>query len=173
MQRRALVPLLQQTETRSSLMRYRMFTYAIPPPEAPDDLNRFLASEKILSTRAEVVAKGGAPYILFVVEYLESGKTKDQREPRVDYREKLSEEDFQAFSRLRDIRKSIAEREGVPVYAVFTNAQLAEMVEKRVRTGIDLQAIAGVGRGKADKYGAEFLAACAEMLPAAGSEEAP
>ena len=145
-------------------MRYRMFTYPIPPPEAPEDLNAFLASEKILSTRSEVVVNGGVSYILFIVEYLESGRSGNQRTPKVDYREKLSDEDFQVFSRLRDLRKAIAEQEGVPVYAVFTNAQLAEMVEKRIQTHEGMLAIAGIGQGKVDKYGKEFLAVCAELL---------
>jgi len=33
---------------------------------------------------------------------------------------------------LRSFRKTLAEREGVPVYAIFSNAQLAEMVTNKV-----------------------------------------
>jgi hypothetical protein len=37
----------------------------------------------------------------------------------VDYKEVLKPEEFEVFSRLRDWRRSVAEKEGVPVYAVL------------------------------------------------------
>jgi hypothetical protein len=140
-------------------LRYRVFTYGIPPDEELTDLNNFLASRRILSVRHELVGRDGKPYLLFVVEFLESGMSQKipERPPKVDYREKLSEQDFEIFSRLRDLRKEIAEREGVPVYSVFTNAQIAEMVVRRVKTLTALQGIPGIGEGKTEKYGGEFL----------------
>jgi hypothetical protein len=50
----------------------------------------------------------------------------------VDYKEVLNEADFAVFSRLRDLRKVIAEKEAVPAYAIFTNEQLAAMVTGKV-----------------------------------------
>ena len=44
---------------------------------------------------------------------------------RVDYKEVLSPADFALFAKLRDWRKATAEQEGIPVYAVLTNEQLA------------------------------------------------
>lgn len=147
-------------------MRYRVFTYTIPPPEEPEDLNSFLASKKILSVRSEITVKGNTPYLMFIVEYLESSKGSGTGgKPRVDYREKLSDEDFQIFSRLRDLRKSVAEKEGVPVYGVFTNAQLAQMVENRTRSAGDMLEISGVGKGKVDKYGQKFIELITELMP--------
>ena len=148
-------------------MRYRVFTYGIPPDEELTELNNFLASRRVLSVRHEMVEKDGTPYLLFVVEFLESANANKplDRPPKVDYREKLSEKDFDIFSCLRDLRKEIAERDGVPVYAVFTNAQIAEMVERRVKTMIALKDIPGIGEGKSEKYGAEFLRLCTKLLP--------
>ena len=37
----------------------------------------------------------------------------------------LKPEEFEVFSRLREWRKAAAEKEGVPVYTVLTNEQLA------------------------------------------------
>jgi hypothetical protein len=60
------------------------------------------------------------------VEYLEGpalsgpGKTRGGK-PRVDYKEVLSPADFALFAKLRDWRKTTAEKEGIPVYAVLTN----------------------------------------------------
>jgi hypothetical protein len=38
----------------------------------------------------------------------------------VDYKEVLKPEEFEVFSRLREWRKGVAEKEGVPVYTVLT-----------------------------------------------------
>ena len=50
---------------------------------------------------------------------------------RIDYRDVLSEADFAVFKRLREWRKQVAAAEGVPVYTVFTNEQLATIVTTR------------------------------------------
>lgn len=69
----------------------------------------------------------------------------------------LKPEEFEVFSRLREWRKGMAEQEGVPVYVVFTNEQLAEMVKKRVSTKAGLKEIEGVGDARVEKYGAAVL----------------
>ena len=45
----------------------------------------------------------------------------------------------------------------MPAYALFTNEQLAEMVQRRVRTLAALREIAGVGEARIEKYGEDFL----------------
>src|SRR4051794_14851410 len=75
----------------------------------------------------------------------------------VDYRERLKPEDFAVFARLRDLRKEIAQAEAVPVYTVFTNEQLAQMVQMRATTRAALEQIAGVGDARIEKYGARVL----------------
>jgi superfamily II DNA helicase RecQ len=75
----------------------------------------------------------------------------------VDFKEVLSEAEFAVFARLRALRKQLAEAEGVPAYALFTNEQLAEMVQQRVSTATGLRQIAGVGEARVEKYGPAFL----------------
>ena len=48
---------------------------------------------------------------------------------KVDYKEILTPEQFAVFARLRELRKEIASREAVPVYTIFTNEQLSQMVQ--------------------------------------------
>ena len=43
------------------------------------------------------------------------------------------------------MRKELAEKEGVPAYALFTNEQLAEMVQRRVGSLTAMKEIEGVG----------------------------
>ena len=83
------------------------------------------------------------------------------RPGKIDYREVLSPEDFAVFARLRQLRKEIAQAEAVPVYTIFTNDQLAQMVQSRATTKAALEKIAGVGDARIEKYGPrvlEFLA---------------
>ena len=49
----------------------------------------------------------------------------------------------------------IAKDEAVPVYMVFTNEQLAQMVRRRPSKA-DLDKIAGVGEARIQKYGDAF-----------------
>ena len=145
-------------------MKYKTFTYQIPPPEVLDDLNGFLSSNRILSVQSHIVGKNKNPYLIFIVEFLDSKTNKNQKISKIDYREKLSQEDFVLFSQLRDLRKSLADQEGVPVYALFTNAQLAEMVKKRIDNEHDFLLIEGVGKSKFEKYKQPFLAFCKELF---------
>jgi hypothetical protein len=63
------------------------------------------------------------------------------RAGRVDYREVLSPPEFAVYDRLRTLRKELAQAEGLPPYAVFSNEQLAAFVQRRN------QQRAGAGRG--------------------------
>ena len=58
-----------------------------------------------------------------------------------------------------EVRKSLAERDGVPIYAVFTNEQLAEIVRRDVSSVAELSKMRGVGKSKIDKYSASILQA--------------
>jgi superfamily II DNA helicase RecQ len=81
----------------------------------------------------------------------------------VDYKELLSEEEFALFRRLRDLRKSVAEAEGVPVYAICTNRQLADIARRKPSSMAELCTIEGIGEGKSVRYGERFLHAIAEV----------
>jgi superfamily II DNA helicase RecQ len=83
---------------------------------------------------------------------------------KVDYKEVLNADDFAVFARLRVWRKDVAQQEGIPLYTVFTNEQLAQIVQQRVQTKADLQANAGVGDARVEKYGPRLL----EVLQAVG-----
>jgi superfamily II DNA helicase RecQ len=61
------------------------------------------------------------------------------------------------FAKLRSVRKRLADGEGVPAYAIFTNEQLAAMIRAGVRSRAELAAIDGVGEARVAKYGAAFL----------------
>jgi superfamily II DNA helicase RecQ len=129
---------------------------------AEGEMNAFLRSHRVLAVKKEFVADGENSFWTFCVEYLESapgvtGGTSLSGRPKVDYKEVLKPDEFEVFSRLREWRKGVAEKEGVPVYVVFSNEQLAEMVKKKVSSKAALKEIEGVGDARVEKYGAAVL----------------
>ena len=84
-----------------------------------------------------------------MIEYFRENTTGyDGRKNKIDYKEVLSEQDFAVYSTLRDIRKKIADTEGVPVYTILTNEQLAEIVRRKITSKNALSAIQGIGDKK-------------------------
>jgi superfamily II DNA helicase RecQ len=75
----------------------------------------------------------------------------------VDYKEQLQPDEFLVFSRLREWRRRVADEEAVPVYTIFTNGQLAEIVTKKVASKSALGSIIGVGEARLTKYGDGLL----------------
>lgn len=152
-------------------MKFDLFQYRLPLDRGLDDLNSFLAAHRIVAVTHHVIAKGEGGLLVFVVE--SSGRDDGARpaEPRVDYRDRLSAAHFKVFSRLRELRKEIAEREGIPVYAVFSNSQLAQMVEKGIADDAGLRGIAGMGEGRVEKYGRAFLEELAKERPRRGTPD--
>jgi len=95
------------------------------------------------------------------VEWLEGEKVGSRSKPRVDYREILSPEEFTLFSRLRDKRKELAQRDGVQVYTIMTNEQLAEVVKQNIVEPSELTRIERVGAARIEKYGYDLLSVLA------------
>jgi ATP-dependent DNA helicase RecQ len=63
------------------------------------------------------------------------------------------------FDRLRELRREIADRQGVPAYVVFSDRTLREMAEARPGTEDELLDVSGVGPAKLARYGERFLRA--------------
>ena len=105
---------------------------ACSPELAQAELNAFLRGHRVLSVDRRWVELGEE----LVLEpsawttWSRAGRepaTGEERGARgkIDYRERLSPEEFAVFARLRQMRKEISQAEAVPVYMVFTNEQLA------------------------------------------------
>jgi ATP-dependent DNA helicase RecQ len=67
--------------------------------------------------------------------------------------------DSELFESLRALRKRIAAEKAVPAYCVFSDAVLRALIEVRPRDELELAAVKGVGRKKAQQYGELFLPA--------------
>lgn len=150
--------------------------FAIPAlnsRDAQDELNRVCAGRRVVAVERQFVAAGLDSFWAFCVtvapgagplpdalktpEHRSGSRGNGAASARVDYKQVLSEADFAVFADLRAWRKEAAEQDGVPVYAVFTNEQLAEMARQRVGAIADLGAIDGIGPARLDRYGAAVL----------------
>ena len=58
---------------------------------------------------------------------------------------------------LKDLRKSVSVKYGVPPFAVFQDPSIDDMATKYPITISELSTVHGVGEGKARKYGKEFI----------------
>ena len=139
-------------------------------PDSPEQetLNRFVRAHRIIQTRKELVSVESGQYWAILVEYLDAPPSQESNETgksKVDYKDVLSPEDFALFSRLREIRKKLADDNGLPVYAVCTNEQLAEIAKQKPATAAACMKIGGIGQGKAEKYVPAFIACIADGRP--------
>jgi superfamily II DNA helicase RecQ len=125
-----------------------------------DELNGFLKSHRIVNVEKRLIDGERGTGWVFLVEYgteTKAPQNTTQQQPRVDYREVLNEVEYAIFDKLRTIRKELSEKQGIPVYAVFSNEQLASMVKKQPKTAKELQSIAGIGEARVKQYGEAFI----------------
>ena len=122
-----------------------------------DKLNVFLRSHRIVNVEKRLIDGERGTGWVFLVEYgTDGGKTSNQAQ-RIDYREVFNDSEYALFDKLRNLRKEIADKAGMPVYAVFTNDQLASMVKKPPKSAKELLSIAGIGEARVKQYGEAFL----------------
>ena len=157
-------------------MPYRIFSIMIPSDEATmKELNAFCGSHRLVAVTHHPMEREGIPYEVFVVEYLDDASSGVNQSARsvsqgtVDYKKVLSEGDYEVYLRLHKLRKEMAKAEGVEVFVVFTNEQLAAMARTRCDSLAELGKIQGIGKGRLEKYGKAFL----EAIQAGGGEGIP
>lgn len=132
------------------------FLPLFPQKEAEDELNRFLRGNKVLTIEKEFCSEPAG--WCFCVSYLggASGREKKStgsRKEKVDYREVLSAEHFLIFTKLRKVRKAISDKEAIPAYAVFTDAELAGLAGLKEISLVSMKSVSGIGLKKVEKFG--------------------
>ena len=119
-----------------------------------DDLNQFLLNKKINAIKPEFFkCRENFYWTIFIdcdpVIDEKTGKSKEQI--------KLDEKDELLLKRMKEWRKQRAEKEGIPVYIIATNAQLLAMIQAKPKTKEALKQIKGCGKKKIEKYGDDIL----------------
>lgn len=142
-------------------MQVKLFTLPVFVNDTSvEDLNFFLRSVRVLEIKKEFVNASSGQYWVFCITYLPiSGSVSanvnlpQERREKVDYKNVLTETEFERFTLLRKIRKQIAEDDAVPPYAVFTDAELAGLSKIENLNPSAMQKIDGIGKKKVEKYG--------------------
>lgn len=140
-------------------MQVRIFTIPLfGGEETIEEMNKFLRGNKVVDITKSLVQQGDVAYWSFCVTYLSGVPPKVQqpqgeRKEKVDYRNVLDSPTFARFAVLRAIRKRLAEEDAVPAFAVFTDAELAEMAKMEEMNAKSLLKIDGIGDKRVEKYG--------------------
>jgi len=66
------------------------------------------------------------------------------------------------LARLKALRTSLARRQAVPAYVIFSDAALADMCARLPKSPEEFLRVSGVGSKKLEQYGAAFLEAINE-----------
>lgn len=135
-------------------------------PAAGDDaaeeaLNRFLRGHQVLDVREEFVPDGANSLWCIAVRYAEgregSGRRTGSGRSSIDYKDVLEPEAFARFVELRKRRKAIADAEGLPAFAVFTDKELAAIAELKDPKPEDLKSVKGIAGKRAERFGSRIL----------------
>jgi len=81
---------------------------------------------------------------------IEDEEVSTERAPTKAYDEKL-------FEMLKSLRKQVAKHKNLPPYVIFQDPSLEEMATTYPTNKEDLAAVNGVGMGKVNKFGKEFI----------------
>ena len=90
------------------------------------------------------------------------GKENVLRKERVETRQIV--QDHPLFEVLREVRKEIAQGEGVPPFVIFSDQTLKDMCVKMPQSDSELLTVKGIGEHKLVKYGSHFLQAVQHFI---------
>ena len=141
-------------------MQIKIFDILASAPEQDIEIvNKFIRAHKVVDIdRQFYVSSDNIGHWSLCLTYLlpaphpqQDGKF-DKRE-KVDYKSVLSPDDFDKFTKLRIIRKKLADDDAIPAYAVFTDWELAQIAQlPAIETNL-LKQITGIGDKRMAKYG--------------------
>ena len=132
-------------------MNFKFFRIDAQEPSAGEAaMNAFCQQHRVIAVEKQFVSQGAGSFWSVCASYLEGGEAAKfaeagSKRDAVDYKAILNEADFAIFAELRNLRKSLAEADDVPAYALFTNRQLADMVTQRMVSLVALATLEGVG----------------------------
>lgn len=150
-------------------MQIKIFTLPVlDSGQMEEEANKFLRSHRVMTIDRQFTPENGGYWTLLVSyqDGVASAVTPVSRSNKVDYREVLSPEEFGRFARYRDVRKEIAQQQGIPAYAIFTDEELSLMARMEDISVKQIASIKNVGK-RAEKYGESFIRA---SIPTAHEE---
>lgn len=137
-------------------------TYGLLSNRSVKEVSEFI--EFLISDELIAVEHGTYPTLKVTEKGKEVllGKENVLRKERVETRQIV--QDHPLFEVLRDVRKEIAQGEGVPPFVIFSDQTLKDMCAKMPRNDSELLTVKGIGEHKLVKYGSHFLQAVQHFI---------
>ena len=87
-----------------------------------DELNVFLRSHRIVNVEKKLIDGERGTGWVFIIEYGSEGGNKNasNTSQRIDYREVLNADEYALFDKLRNLRKELADKSGIPVWQLWS-----------------------------------------------------
>jgi len=137
-------------------------TYGLLSNRSVKEVSEFI--EFLISDELIAVEHGTYPTLKVTEKGKEVllGKENVLRKERVETRQIV--QDHPLFEVLREVRKEIAQGEGVPPFVIFSDQTLKDMCVKRPQSDSELLTVKGIGEHKLVKYGSHFLQAVQHFI---------
>ena len=142
-------------------MQYKIISVPVLGGDQKNDtLNAFLRGHRVVKVGKELVCEEGKHWWVFCIEYIDdrvelsSSGSKEKK----DYKTLLSEEAYHRYLSFKEIRRRLAEANGLPPYAILTTEELSLMAKQEQLDVSGLRAIEGIGQAKIERWGQFFMA---------------
>ncbi|MEI2316677.1 DNA helicase RecQ [Bacillus paramobilis] len=137
-------------------------TYGLLSNRSVKEVSEFI--EFLISDELIAVEHGTYPTLKVTEKGKEVllGKVNVLRKERVETRQIV--QDHPLFEVLREVRKEIAQGEGVPPFVIFSDQTLKDMCAKMPQSESELLTVKGIGEHKLVKYGSHFLQAVQHFI---------
>ncbi|PKJ54151.1 DNA helicase RecQ [Bacillus sp. SN10] len=137
-------------------------TYGLLSNRSVKEVSEFI--EFLISDELIAVEHGTYPTLKVTEKGKEVllGKENVLRKERVETRQIV--QDHPLFEVLREVRKEIAQGEGVPPFVIFSDQTLKDMCAKMPQSDSELLNVKGIGEHKLVKYGSHFLQAVQHFI---------
>ncbi|PGV60302.1 DNA helicase RecQ [Bacillus cereus] len=137
-------------------------TYGLLSNRSVKEVSEFI--EFLISDELIAVEHGTYPTLKVTEKGKEAllGKVNVLRKERVETRQIV--QDHPLFEVLREVRKEIAQGEGVPPFVIFSDQALKDMCAKMPQSDSELLTVKGIGEHKLVKYGSHFLQAVQHFI---------
>ena len=97
------------------------------------------------------------PYDIELTKNHDYDSDEDEDEQAVPHSMNGGASDPELFKMLKDLRKKVSKQRNVPPFVIFQDPSLEDMAVQYPITIDELKQIVGVGQGKAQKFGKEFV----------------
>ena len=121
-------------------------------------LNGFMRDNTIISVERQFVCDGQESFWALFLEYDSKSESGYDRKEKIDYGAELNPKQRACYDDVREYRNRVAKEQGVPAYAIMTNAMVATIAKIEQPTKAALKAIDGFGDAKTEKYADPILA---------------